>query len=82
MGRYSVCTFSLDMTGAAAVVRIAYAVVGPLCQLGGPIVARLAIFLYRKLLARPIDVRSPRPKEPSKNNVNTLPCVYTMRTWI
>jgi hypothetical protein len=26
--------------------------------------------------------RNAAAKEPSKNNLNTLPCVYTMRTWI
>lgn len=47
--------FPLDMIGAVAVACIAYAVIAPLWKMRGPAVTRLAVSLYRMLLAWPIS---------------------------
>ncbi|MBN3786070.1 phosphatase PAP2 family protein [Burkholderia sp. Ac-20353] len=47
--------FPLDMIGAVAVTCIAYAVMAPFWRMSGPTVTRLAIMLYRTLLAWPIN---------------------------
>ena len=48
--------FPLDMLGAVVVAGVAYFLLAPLWDLGGAAVTRWAIALYRKLLARPIDL--------------------------
>jgi undecaprenyl-diphosphatase len=47
--------FPLDMIGAAAVASVTYGVIAPLWKMSGPAVTRLAVTLYRTLLARPIN---------------------------
>ena len=47
--------FPLDMIGAVAVACIAYAVIAPLWKMRGPAATRLAVSLYRTLLAWPIS---------------------------
>ncbi|RQS65680.1 phosphatase PAP2 family protein [Burkholderia sp. Bp8963] len=47
--------FPLDMIGAVAVTCVAYAVMAPFWRMSGPTVTRLAIMLYRTLLAWPIN---------------------------
>jgi undecaprenyl-diphosphatase len=44
--------FPLDMLGAVVVACVSYVLIAPLWRLGGGAVTRLAIWLYRKLLAR------------------------------
>ncbi|KLU22388.1 PA-phosphatase [Caballeronia mineralivorans PML1(12)] len=48
--------FPLDMFGAAAVAGVAYALIAPIWHLAGSAVTRWLIVVYRKLLARPIDL--------------------------
>jgi undecaprenyl-diphosphatase len=48
--------FPLDMFGAAAVACVAYVLIAPLWHLAGSAVTRWAIVVYRKLLARPINL--------------------------
>jgi undecaprenyl-diphosphatase len=48
--------FPLDMFGAAAVACVAYVLIAPLWHLADSAVTRWAIVVYRKLLARPINL--------------------------
>jgi undecaprenyl-diphosphatase len=48
--------FPLDMPGAVVVAGVAYFLLAPFWNFGGAAVTRCAIALYRKLLARPIDL--------------------------
>jgi undecaprenyl-diphosphatase len=48
--------FPLDMTGAAAVACASYVLIAPVWHLAGSAVTRWVIVLYRRLLARPIDL--------------------------
>jgi undecaprenyl-diphosphatase len=53
--------FPLDMLGAVVVAGVGYFLLAPFWNLGGGAVTRWAIMLYRKLLARPINLGWLRP---------------------